>query len=124
MHILRGRYPYSYGDDDYSIDELRKKAQRSCEDRRKQDDFKIINRAVDDSHHKFISVHCEKLLRDLFCMKSGERLFGSMDICLDFFLAGSLNAGQKYCRMLQGNLSAILLPTLSYQLSKSYLFCF
>ena len=90
MHKLRGHISYKYGEDKYSIDELRKEAQNmmSFEDRRLQDDFKIIKRAVDNDHHEFISVHCERLLRDLFCMKSGERLFISMETCLDLFLAG------------------------------------
>ena len=35
----------------------------------------------------------------------------------------SLNAGQKYCRMLQGKHSAILQPSLSYHLSLRSLFC-
>ena len=35
----------------------------------------------------------------------------------------SLNAGQKYCRMLQGEHSVILSTSLSYQLSLRPLFC-
>ena len=35
----------------------------------------------------------------------------------------SLNAGQKYCRMLQGEHSAILSTSLSYQLLLRSLFC-
>ena len=34
-----------------------------------------------------------------------------------------LNAGQKYCRMLQGEHSAILRPSLSHHLSLESLFC-
>ena len=35
----------------------------------------------------------------------------------------SLNAGQKYCRMLDGEHSAIFLPSLRYYLSLRFLFC-
>ena len=42
---------------------------------------------------------------------------------VDFQDQLSLNAGQKYCRMLQREHSAILLPSLSYQLSLRPLFC-
>ena len=35
----------------------------------------------------------------------------------------SLNAGQKYCRMLQGEHSAILRPALSYHIALRPLFC-
>ena len=74
MHIIKVEKSYSYIDGKYSLDKLRKEAQMSCGKRHVQDNFKIISRTVDLSHQRFISLHCEKLLDNLFLMKKlGER---------------------------------------------------
>ena len=69
-----GEKIYMYIYCEYSIDKLRKEAQMSCGERHALDNFKIISQTVDLSHQRFISLHCEKLLDNLFRIKKfGER---------------------------------------------------